>query len=97
MITEYLHVDVAAGIAQFGDEEVEVAVAILSHTETGRTVWESAIAVPFEVDDWLARVLAHHSTLKYQMEYHWPETAVHVNWWLVEPGVDENNPHGIQA
>lgn len=97
MITEMLTVDVAAGTVMFGEEEVDVAVAILTHIETGHTVWESAIAVPFQVEDWLARVMTHHRTIKAQMEYHWPEVAAYTCWWLVEPGTDEDNPHGLQV
>ncbi len=97
MITEVLTVDVAAGVATYEGQQVDVAIAILTHIESGATVWESGIAVPFVVDDWLARVLAHMSTVKVYMEAYWPETAAYTCWWLVEPGVDENNPHGIMA
>ena len=97
MITEHVTVDVAAGIATYAGEEVEVAIAILTHVETGDTIWESPIAVPFQVEDWLTRVMGHMSTVRLSMENHWPEVAPYVCWWLIEPGEDENNPYGLEV
>lgn len=97
MVEAYLAADIAKGVAEFQGHEVDVAIAVLIHQESGQVVWQHNIAVPFIVEDWLERVVAHLSTLKHQMEVYWPEVAVHVDWWLKEPGDDPDWPHGLSA
>lgn len=95
MVEPYLEVDIAKGVAEFQGNLVEVAVAVLLHIESRAIVWESRVAVPFIIEDWLERCVAHLSTLRVDMETYWPEVAVHVDWWLEDPS--EERPMGLRA
>jgi len=98
---EFTHtVDLSLGMADTviaGEEmTVQVAVPVIIHKETGRIVWQSSSVVPFSVEDWLARSAAYLSTLRVHMERWWPEVAVYVDWWLIEPG-NEHYPEGLRC
>lgn len=97
MVKEYLDIDIAHGRATFKGEEVDVAVPVLVTMEERKVVWQSDVAVPLVLEDWLVRIMGQFSALKADMQEHWPEVAVHVNWWMKEPGEDPEYPHGLQA
>jgi len=96
MVEPYLEIDLAKGIAEFQGHDVDVAVPVIKHIETGAIVWQAPVVVPLILDDWLERAVAQHSTLRVDMREYWPEVEVHTNWWMIEPG-DEDYPHGLRA
>jgi len=95
MIESYLEVDLAKGVAEYQGNEVEVAIAVILHRESRAIVWQSSVAVPFIIEDWLERCVAHLTTLRVDMEEYWPEVAVHVDWWLEDPSPER--PEGLRA
>lgn len=97
MVTQTLTVDIAAGVAEWEGMDVDVGLACLIHIGSGTMVWQHSVAVPLSLPDWLERCVAHLSTLRHHMSIHWPEVEAYVDWWMLEPGVDERYPHGLQV
>jgi hypothetical protein len=93
--TNLLAVDIARGTAYLDDLEVEVAVPVIIHLETGQIVWQSDVAVPFQVVDWLERCVGQLATVHVEMIHYWIETAVVTDWFLQDPS--DENPFGIRA
>ncbi len=92
-----MQIDIAQGVAEFDGTQMGVAIAVITHMDTGRIIWQSEVAVPFQVEDWLERCMTHLRTLHSHMDRFWPEVAVELDWWMYEPGDNEDYPHGLWA
>lgn len=97
MIQAYLDVDVAHAVAEYRGQEIDCAIAVLVTESERQIVWQSPVAVPIVLEDWLDRVMTHLRTVRAGMAAHWPEVEVHVNWWMHEPGDHPDYPHGLSA
>ena len=100
-MTEHLDVDVAHAIADFQGNEVDCAVPVLVTMDSRQIVWQSSVAVPLVLDDWMERVMTQFRTLRAHMERpeagDWQAVAAHTNWWMHDPGDHPDYPHGLHA